>query len=686
MSLGPVQARASVADAPAILPCPVESMPLGGGPPNDLCSSVTPVALSVGASLNFTGDNTTATFTGDAVPGSLLDQYPFPNTWHAFTTTTCANITVSYCATNSGWSNVWKLLTTQCPADSVINPNFAEQTTCDNGNWTFTFNQLAAGTYYLPVPNVGFGQGGGAYSIDVTAGPCSNDLCSEITPEPLPVGGSLNFIGDNTNASYPGDAVPGSILDQNPFANTWHAFTTVECSNITISYCGTNDGWSTVWKLLTTQCPADAVIYPNFADTTTCANGNWTFTFLELPPGTYYLPVPNVGFGQGGGPYNIDVTSAPCVNDFCTDAVPLPLELGSTLTFVGDNTGATFDGDAVPGSLLDQFPFANSWHAFITSHCTKITVSYCGTADGWSTVWKLLTTQCPADAVIYPLTEDTTTCANGNWTFSFDELQPGTYYLPVPNVGFGQGGGPYTVTVTADPCSNDLCGNVIPQSLAIGSTLTFTGDNTNATFAGDAVPGNVMDQPGQQFANTWHAFTTVGCADVTVDYCGTASGWSQVWKLLTTDCPADMMVYPESQDTTTCSNSNWTFFFNDLAPGTYYLPVPNVGFGQGGGPYSIDVSAVDCTIGIGEHNVTAPSWTVYPNPTTGIITVVSPKTTGPAILDLMDMTGRIVWSRSLQLNAGGSMQFTMTGEAAPGTYLLQMTTTTGRSAQRLMVR
>jgi hypothetical protein len=109
---------------------------------------VTPVKhLATGTTLTFTGDNTSATFPGDAVAGNILDQYPSPNTWHAFTTAECADVTVSYCGTNSGWSNVWKLLTTGCPADSIINPSAQETTTCANGNWTFSFTGLPAGTY-----------------------------------------------------------------------------------------------------------------------------------------------------------------------------------------------------------------------------------------------------------------------------------------------------------------------------------------------------------------------------------------------------------------------------------------------------------------------------------------------------------------------------------------------------------
>ncbi len=578
----------------ADLPAPgAPAMPGGGVPVNDLCSNITPEALTMGSSLSFSGDNTNATFDGDAVPGSLLDQFPFPDTWHAFTTTECTSVTVSYCATDSGWSNVWRLLTTQCPADSVIQASNSDQTTCANGNWTFSFNQLAPGTYYLPVPHVGFGQGGGPYNIQVSATACSNDLCSNISPETLAIGGTLNFIGDNTNATFPGDAEPGSLLDQFPFPNTWHAFTTTECTRVTVSYCATDSGWSNVWRLLTTQCPADSVIQASSSDQTTCANGNWTFSFDQLAPGTYYLPVPNVGFGQGGGSYSIEVNAAPCSNDFCANVIPVALAIGGSLTFTGNNTNATFNGDAVPGFLLDQFPFPNTWHAFTTTECTRVTVSYCATDSGWSNVWRLLTTQCPADSVIQASSTDQTTCANGNWTFSFDELAAGTYFLPVPNVGFGQGGGPYTINVNAAPCSNDFCINVIPAALTIGGSLTFTGNNTNATFDGDAVPGSLLDQ--FPFPNTWHAFTTTECTSVTVSYCATDSGWSNVWRLLTTQCPAESVINATSMDTTTCANGNWTFSFDELAAGTYYLPVPNVGFGQGGGAYDISVSAAPCS-------------------------------------------------------------------------------------------
>ncbi len=671
---------------------------MGQAPANDLCTAITAEPLVIGGMLMFDGDNTNATFAGDAEPGTVLADYPSPNTWHAFTTSTCADVTVSYCTTDSGWSNVWKLLSTDCPAQTFIYPGSSTTTTCSNGNWTFTFTSLAAGTYYLPVPHVGFGQGGGPYSIAVTAVACTNgapanDLCSAITPQPLSPGASLTFTGDNTFATFAGDAESGTLLADYPSPNTWHAFTTTECTNVTVDFCATDSGWSNVWKLLTTECPAQTIIYPNSSNTTDCGNGNWTFTFTDLAAGTYYLPVPNVGFGQGGGTYSIAVSAFGCANvapsnDLCTAVTPQSLIIGASLTFNGDNSFATFAGDAEPGTLLADYPSPNTWHAFTTTECTNLTVSYCATDSGWSNVWKLLASQCPAQTLVIPTLSDTTSCANGNWTFFFMDLAAGTYYLPVPNVGFGQGGGPYTVQVSAASCvsmvpDNDLCSAITAEPLVAGTPLTFNGDNTYATFAGDAEAGTVLaDYPSP---NTWHAFTTTECTDITVNYCATDSGWSNVWKLVTTDCPAQTLINATTSDTNSCSNDNWTFTFDNLEAGTYYLPVPNVGFGQGGGPYSITLEAVNCLITSINDADTSGDWNVYPNPATGPTVLVLENMGSTGMVELLDMTGRVLQAQQIGASGSAKVELALNGDLAAGQYILRFISASGNQAKRLVL-
>jgi hypothetical protein len=576
--------------------------PGGGPPPNDSCSAVTPEALAVGGSLNFTGDNTEATFGGDATNGILFD-FPFENTWHAFTTTECADVEVNYCGTTDGWSNVWRLLSTQCPADSlsIVPATSFDTTSCPNGNWTFRFLSLPAGTYYLPVLNDQFFSEG-VYDITVSATVCggnapANDFCSSVTPEALAIGSPLTFIGNTTNATDSLDAEPGTTLFG--YESVWHAFTTTECADVILSYCGLGTVWPNVWHLLATTCPAtDDVVNATSFNTTDCGDGNQTVVFAGLPAGTYYMPVFNDGFNFGA--YSITVTALVCggsapVNDFCSSVTPEALAIGSPLTFTGNTSNATDSLDAVEGTPMDGY--ASVWHAFTLDDCANVTLSYCGLGVVWPNVWHLLATSCPADSNLINATGfNTEDCGDGNQTVFFAALPAGTYYVPIFNDGFNFG--PYSVTATATACGtgvppNDLCGDVAPEILGMGSSVTFNGDNTNATLPGDAEPGTLIGSFG--LGSVWHVFTIAECADVTIDYCGTTPPFTTEWNLIATTCPAnDSLVYASVHDTTLCGDGNSTDFYDDLPAGTYYVPVLNNPFVQDEHPYTLTISAVQC--------------------------------------------------------------------------------------------
>ena len=104
-------------------------------------------------------------------------------------------------------------------------------------------------------------------------------------------------------------------------------------------------------------------------------------------------------------------------NDFCQDVIPVPLALGSTIQFTGDNTGATIQGDFVPGSTLGNLNIPSTWHAFTVTSCANITINYCGTSPAFVEFWNVLATTCPANNV-YQFTPqyNYTTCGDGNPT------------------------------------------------------------------------------------------------------------------------------------------------------------------------------------------------------------------------------------------------------------------------------
>jgi hypothetical protein len=104
----------------------------------------------------------------------------------------------------------------------------------------------------------------------------------------------------------------------------------------------------------------------------------------------------------------------------------------------------------------------------------------------------------------------------------------------------------------------------------------------------------------------WHAFTTTECADLVVSYCGLAPAWGNVFGFLSTDCPADSLVFFTTFNTTDCGDGNYTYFFDQLAAGTYLLPVV-LDPGNGSvGPYTVEVTANSCLgTGVGEQSSNA---------------------------------------------------------------------------------
>jgi len=149
----------------------------------------------------------------------------------------------------------------------------------------------------------------------------------------------------------------------------------------------------------------------------------------------------------------------------------------------------------------------------------------------------------------------------------------------------------FTVCVYSgqDPPPNDECTGAVAQSLAAGSTVTFTGDNTGAT--------NLV---GTAFDVVWEAFTTTECTNVTINYCVPGSVFDDFLVNITTGCPE----FLNGLLTGTVGGNDCTLSFSFLAAGTYYIPVLVDAALTPIGPYTISVSAVACPPGYCEASAT----------------------------------------------------------------------------------
>ncbi|MEO8587965.1 MAG: T9SS type A sorting domain-containing protein [Flavobacteriales bacterium] len=380
-------------------------------------------------------------------------------------------------------------------------------------------------------------------------------------------------------------------------------------------------------------------------------------------------------------------------NDGCGTVTFEALSIDGSLTFTGDNTGATEDGDFEAGSGLEGFgPCV--WHGFTTTECANITVAYCGTTPVFGNLGAFFARTCPAtdaDYITYT-SGNFTDCADLNGTITWLDVPAGSYYLPVLMDLAAPAVGPYTILVSAvaciappDPPANDDCANAIPidvdtwcnfqyftgaggtESLPAITCNTFTGDagddvwfsfvatatdiaiGAQGADDGDGNPNTGYDAVIELFSGACGAGTSLGCADATLG--------NEPEEIAATGLTVGATYYVRVYD--------W-----------YANPWPNHTFGfcvvEGGG----------INIGMEEHSNVA-DWSIFPNPGTGVFNLQYSGANELATIDVIDVTGRVVYTERTSLGTNHTMDLS---GLSTGNYGVRLTMNGVSTEQRLMVQ
>jgi hypothetical protein len=78
------------------------------------------------------------------------------------------------------------------------------------------------------------------------------------------------------------------------------------------------------------------------------------------------------------------------------------------------------------------------------------------------------------------------------------------------------------------------------------------------------------------------------------------------------------------------------------------------------------------------------AFSVYPNPTQGVVTLTNANAHGSYIIELLDVTGKAVYAESLGMNAGQSIELDF-DQQTPGLYLLKLTSKEQQQVQTIRV-
>jgi hypothetical protein len=111
---------------------------------------------------------------------------------------------------------------------------------------------------------------------------------------------------------------------------------------------------------------------------------------------------------------------------------------------------------------------------------------------------------------------------------------------------------------------------------------------------------------------------------------------------------------------------------------------------QGGGDIcgSLDLVGAPFTVEICssiETNELANGFQLYPNPTNGDFSIVA-GIDAQVVLELMDATGRVVYTEQRWSASNTPMQIELGGKLTPGLYVLRLSSDLGRSEQRIVVQ
>jgi hypothetical protein len=670
----------------------------GGTPPNDQCFNVVPSSLAAGSSVFFDGTTENATNTNDGAGVNAGGDTV--TVWHAFTTTECTDIAVAYCGTPVLPASYWAVLFEGCPADDAgflfSGGNFDD---CGDDNATIFFFGLPAGTWYLPVR--GEPATWGTYSIEVSATACATagpycDAGAALSG--FETIGNVQFAGiDNTSIggpgyqnftqetgvvvlgqSYPIDIVVDGGFDTDE-ALVWidfdqsetfeageQVFTSVigvgpYSGNIAIPGGAATGSTRMRIRLHDTH---DGTDYPNTPNYTPCD----TSTYGQVED--YAIMVTDGGPGPE--------------NDNCGDVTAENLTVGGSLVFTGDNTGATITGDFEPGSDLEGLGFATVWHAFTTTECSNITVSYCATEPAFVDFWSFLSTACPTgDDVVLNSSVNFTDCANQDITIFYNNLPAGTWYLPVMNdpAPGTFSVGPYSIDVSAAACiagpPNDECAGAIMLDVNLTCEPT-QGDVSNATQSMPAIVCN--DFEGMANDDVWYSFVATGPNQtITVDGTDTLDAVIELFEGTCVDLTS--LACADS----TLGGDVEEIEANDLVEGTTYF-VRVYDFYNG---YPIEPTFDICVtgdVGTAVAETENHGFMLHPNPAEGQVTMDLGGISGKVLVEILDVAGRSVQVEQRTVSNGGSIVIGLSGNVSAGLYTVRLTSAGQRSEQRLLVK
>jgi hypothetical protein len=376
---------------------------------------------------------------------------------------------------------------------------------------------------------------------------------------------------------------------------------------------------------------------------------------------------------RGGGP----------ANDECGGAIPITVN-SACETVSGSLDGATQSQDPAACSNFTASAANDVWFSFV-ANAASTTVQVTGGGDNTTGVDAVLQVFTGSCADLAPIACIDATLRGGTETLLVTTVPGTTYYYRVYYWPYtaAQTVFDFTTCVFALPVPwHDDC--VTPMPLTVNTTCVPVGfTTTGATESLPPIECATFTSPNA--LDVWFSFVATG-TEHTVGVYGPNEADAMV-EIFSGDCGtltslacADA-TFPQAAGEATTEALVQT----GLTPGnTYYVRVYDWGHFSDDHFFEICVTEGSNTnVGISEV-ASAEAWGIFPNPAESEFTITYGGENGAAVVEVLDMTGRLVHAERIVLAKGGAHAVDLAGMGA-GTYAVRLTAHGVRSEKLLIL-
>ena len=407
------------------------------------------------------------------------------------------------------------------------------------------------------------------------------------------------------------------------------------------------------------------------------SGSNWMSYIIteELAPGTYYIQCGT--WTNSSGSYELEVKAVvPIIlppNNECENA--------SVTEVIVDGPVVSVSGNGTDATDENMMGVAHVWEAFTLDACADVSLDFCGSSPVPVIIFNSLFNSCDIGNIFQNGSIDTDLCVDGNQAMNYTSLPAGTYYYPIiadENLG---GFEDYTLNITAVTCA------IIPQPDTCLTWMNGPWGDFNSEFGGAPFPDTngicpvyTLDIFSIWASESYEILNFQNGIEYTVSVCDGEGAGSWPVEIAILDSNMAIIAWDEACEISFVAPYNGTLFIGFNEAGACGESSTNTQTDNG----YLSITCGGVAIGIEE--IIKPQFSIYPNPSKGMINIQNLSGEGDFKIELISISGKSVWNKNLSLSLNDVQSITLP-EITSGLYLIKLINVKDQSisVQRLII-